>query len=361
MWKIKEYLDLSIAKSARDHRAMLRVLQMVKLSGGKMMATDMEQYYVCPTPFNHLDICVDLTKLTQVLGAIKGQEYDIEQCGTSEDPKITITADDGSKFTLNGMPGGEFVALPDWDNESTTVVSAKDLYTGIKAVSFAVMDRNFSPVLCGIYVRTDGDKLKFVGTDSFRLAEYAIDWDNTKNDTDFIVHKKHTITLLKMLSKYKDTDKDVIINKYGNMVRFSIDDEFMICHNIQGKYPEYDNPNIMPHEYVGDMLVDRKVLLEMLKRHTIFNGDINNYIEREGGHITSNGDGGECYTFMETIQEGVIGKFWVNAKYITSALKREVPDMYDQVKIHIADNAAQKPITFDIAPGLRYVVRPLIK
>jgi DNA polymerase III sliding clamp (beta) subunit (PCNA family) len=50
--------------------------------------------------------------------------------------------------------------------------------SGIGKVEYAVTEKNFSPVLTGIFVRTKEynaqQYLVFVGTDSFRLAEYKI-------------------------------------------------------------------------------------------------------------------------------------------------------------------------------------------
>lgn len=67
-------------------------------------------------------------------------------------------------------------------------------------------EKNFSPVLTGVFMRTkeyEGNKkLVFVGTDSFRLAEYKADFQgDAGSELSFIVPKVH-ITDIKRVADY---------------------------------------------------------------------------------------------------------------------------------------------------------------
>jgi DNA polymerase-3 subunit beta len=95
----------------------------------------------------------------------------------SKDQLTVQTASD--EFKIKGIPASEYVAVPEVQSDQPVTLTAEKFSTGIGKVEYAVTEKNFSPVLTGVLMRTkdyDGKKkLVFVGTDSFRLAEYKID------------------------------------------------------------------------------------------------------------------------------------------------------------------------------------------
>ena len=73
------------------------------------------------------------------------------------------------------------------------------------------MEKNFSPVLTGVMIRTkqyaDGWKLVFVGTDSFRLAEYKIaQMQNVPGAYTIIIPKVH-VQDIKKVAEYAESKK----------------------------------------------------------------------------------------------------------------------------------------------------------
>jgi DNA polymerase III sliding clamp (beta) subunit (PCNA family) len=95
---------------------------------------------------------------------------------TSKDKLSIKTASDD--FSMKGIPAQEYVAIPEVRADSSYTLDAKHVTTGIGKVEYAVTEKNFSPVLTGIFMRVKAYEnqqyLVFVGTDSFRLAEYKI-------------------------------------------------------------------------------------------------------------------------------------------------------------------------------------------
>jgi DNA polymerase III sliding clamp (beta) subunit (PCNA family) len=97
-----------------------------------------------------------------------------------EDNDIVTIKTASDEFKLKGIPASEYVASPTIEDGTTFSFSPEIFLKGIEKVEYAVTEKNFAPVLTGILLRLkkeeDGNKLVFVGTDSFRLAEYKVDY-----------------------------------------------------------------------------------------------------------------------------------------------------------------------------------------
>lgn len=143
-----------------------------------MRATDMEKYvHVQVTA--QLDsegaLTVNAKMFTDIIKVLD-DEYVTLIIDQSKD-KLTIKTV-GDDFSMKGISAQEYVAIPEVRSDTAITLDAQQVITGIGKVEYAVTEKNFSPVLTGIFVRAknygDQQYLVFVGTDSFRLAEYKI-------------------------------------------------------------------------------------------------------------------------------------------------------------------------------------------
>jgi DNA polymerase III subunit beta len=116
---------------------------------------------------------------------------------------IKTTSDD---FSMKGIPAQEYVAIPEVRSDNAIVLDAKNITTGIGKVEFAVTEKNFSPVLTGIFVRVKAYEaqqcLVFVGTDSFRLAEYKIPVASNTPTFELIIPKTNCNDIRKVIEYY---------------------------------------------------------------------------------------------------------------------------------------------------------------
>ena len=142
-------------------------------------ATDMEKYIEIELPAKLDDegaLTVNAKTLSDILRTIDEDQVTLI---IEESHDILTIKSSSDEFKIKGIPAGEYVAVPNVQSDSVITLEADSLSAGIGKVEYAVTEKNFSPVLTGVFMRIksygDSKKLVFVGTDSFRLAEYKVD------------------------------------------------------------------------------------------------------------------------------------------------------------------------------------------
>ncbi len=373
--QLQEVMDL-MARFVSKH-ATLPILENVYIKGSIdsiiFRATDMEKYVEVELPASLDDegaITVNANTLSAILRNLDETQV-VLVIEESKDLMIIQTASD--EFKIKGIPASEYVAVPEVQTESPITLSADQFSLGIGKVEYAVTEKNFSPVLTGILMRIKkyegAPKLVFVGTDSFRLAEYKLDVDQ-KDVAEFaiIVPKVHINDIKRVVDFYRDKGGSHVHAHVSNtMVSFGLVLKDMkiscTCLLIQGSFPEYENENIMPTTFSTKVVLDKNQLDKAIKRILIMTKDINNYIavrSQDDKLMLSSGetDMGEAQTSTPALVDGEQVQFGVNGKYIADFLR-----IVTSTEITMQLLNAEKPIIFKDKDDAHYtyVVRPLIK
>lgn len=336
-------------------------------------ATDMEKYLeveMKASPDDEVAITVNAKRFSDLLRAIDDEQV-IIGIDTVKDQLTITSSKDG--FVIKGIPATEFVAIPTVQSDRALTLETSMFTTGINKVEYAVMEKNFSPVLTGIMMRTkeytDWWKLVFVGTDSFRLAEYKIVWVKDITTPYTIIIPKVHVWDIKKVAEYAQTKGDATMQMIfsDNMVScsFKTDELTLQCTAllIQGAFPEYENENIMPTTYTAKVVLEKNWFDKALRKISILTRDLNNYVSVKSLEDKLELSSGETDLWQwETTVNAVIewGMPWfgINAKYIADFLK-----VAQSTEVVMQVTATEKPIIFkDLDDDqFTYVVRPLIK
>jgi DNA polymerase III sliding clamp (beta) subunit (PCNA family) len=241
----------------------------------------------------------------------------------------------------------------------------------IEKVEYAVTDKNFSPVLTWILLKSkiedNNKKLIFVGTDSFRLSEYKI--LSNGNDTEFsLIIPKNSINDFKKIADYQiSKENNEIQVKYSDnliSLQFNMGKTKIMATSllIQWNFPEYDREEIMPKKFNTKVLLDKSLCDKSIKKIWILTRDINNFIQiqTEKDSITISSwktDKWAGTTTIPAIIEWDPITFGINWRYITDFIRTME---WDELLFNIVDN--QKPLTVEDKwnSAYKYVVRPLI-
>jgi DNA polymerase III sliding clamp (beta) subunit (PCNA family) len=274
-------------------------------------------------------------------------------------------------FEINWIPASEYVALPEVPNDNKITLESQMFSQWIEKVEYAVTDKNFSPVLTWILLKSkiedNNKKLIFVWTDSFRLSEYKIlsNW----NDNEFsLIIPKNSINDFKKIADYQISQEnneiqvkysDNLISLQFNMGKIKIMATSLL---IQWNFPEYDRDEIMPKKFNTKVLLDKNLCDKSIKKIWILTRDINNFIQiqTEKDSITISSwktDKWAGTTTIPAIIEWDPITFWINGRYITDFIRTME---WDELLFNIVDN--QKPLTVEDKgnAAYKYVVRPLI-
>jgi len=336
-------------------------------------ATDMEKYLEInleASPDDEWAITVNAKALGDLLRTIE-DEYVVIAIDPVKD--ILTISSSQDEFSIKGISATEFVAVPTVQSDRELTLDIHSFTKGIWKVEYAVMEKNFSPVLTGVMMRTkeyaDGWKLVFVGTDSFRLAEYKITQTQGIAGAYTIIIPKVHVQDIKKVAEYAESKKvdQMKIVFSDNMVscQFIMEGLQVQCTAllIQGSFPDYENENIMPTTSVATAVIWKSQLEKSLRKISILTRDLNNYalIKAQDNSLEVSSwetDLGQGETNLPAVIDGEMVWFGINAKYIADFLK-----VAESAEIQMRVIAADKPIIFkDLEDDqFTYVVRPLIK
>ena len=336
-----------------------------------LRATDMEKYVDIEIPCDiKLEgaITVNAKMFLDLLRTIEEKEVEIS-VNMQTNQMLIRSAED--EFEINGIPASEYVALPETPQTNTVNLETTTFINGVERVEYTITEKNFSPVLTGVLIKTKeeeswGKKIVFVGTDSFRIAEFKTP---STIETDFsLIIPKTAINDIKAITKYAmDKDSPDLKMKYSeNLIAFEYEIENIKITAtsllIQGNFPDYEREEIMPTRFTSTILVDKTLCEKAIKKIWILTKDINNFIQIEtqtDGIIISSGktDKGAGKTKINAIIEGEQITFAVNGRYITDFIRAMDSE---ELSFNLVDYQKPMIITDKGNEIYKYVVRPLI-
>lgn len=367
--KLIDVIDIATRFVAKN--ATLPILQNMYLKASidtlLLRATDMEKYIEIEMPCTvkaEGAITINAKTFSDIIKTI--EEKDVEFSVDAKSQVMTIKSAKDN-FDINGISASEYVALPEVPKDNTMTLDSQTFADGINKVEYAVTEKNFSPVLTGVLLKAKEEKIIFVGTDSFRLAEYKV--NSSLKDAEFsLIVPKMTMSDMQKIAEFAIANEsdEFQIHYSENLIAFqvTIKDIKILATSllIQGNFPEYDREEIMPKDFATKVMVDKNLCEKAIRKIWILTRDINNYIQIETSKdsiIISSGktDKGAGNTTIPAIIEGEWVTLGINGKYITDFIRTIKGD---EMHINIVDG--QKPMILmdkDDA-SYKYVVRPLI-
>ncbi|KAA6448463.1 DNA polymerase III subunit beta [Bacillus cereus] len=178
-----------------------------------------------------------------------------EQIITIQSEEITLN--------LNGLPANEVPNVPLIDDHAEIQVETEQLIEVFKQTVFAVAKNESRPVLTGVHLELDHNKLICVATDSHRLAirETMI---STDVKASCIVPSATISELLKLMSSNSEF---VYIYLSESHIIFTFGTTTLYSRLIEGKYPNISS--LIPNEFQTVINVDRKRILQGVDRSSL--------------------------------------------------------------------------------------------
>ncbi len=368
---LSEILNLAtrfIAKSST-----LPILQNIALSvhnnEATIKATDMEKYIILRFPVDQAKdgwITIDAKTFSEIIKIIDDEIVELKVDGDS----LTI-ASTKDNFVLKWLPLQEFVALPELKDPKTIELPVDVFTSWIERVEFAVLEKNFSPVFTGVLMTTkhenNNDYIIFVGTDSYRLAEYKTPYQGKAQDLKVIIPKS-SINDIKKVWMYcidKQQNNSVIINFSHNMIlcTFNVGNMTIETNSllIQGNFPDYDNEKILPKNFNTTVTIDSAATEKSIRKIEILTKDNNSFIHfvsQENNIELSSGttDLGQAQTTIPAIISSGSIDVWLNGKHIADFIKNSKSD---RINMNFVDNTSPIVLTEPDSIAYKYVIRPV--
>ncbi|MGG2933975.1 DNA polymerase III subunit beta [Bacillus pacificus] len=178
-----------------------------------------------------------------------------EQTITIQSEEITLN--------LNGFPASEFPNVPQIADHAEIQIETKQLIDAFKQTVFAVAKNESRPVLTGVHIELDHNKLICAATDSHRLAirETQI---STNMKANCIVPSATINELLKLMNSNLEF---VSIYLSESHIIFTFGTTTLYSRLIEGKYPNISS--LIPNEFQTVINVDRQRMLQGVERSSL--------------------------------------------------------------------------------------------
>ncbi|EOO74341.1 MULTISPECIES: DNA polymerase III subunit beta [Bacillus cereus group] len=175
---------------------------------------------------------------------------------------ITIQSDEIT-LNLNGFSANEFPNVPFLDSHTEIQVETEQLIEVFKQTVFAAAKNESRPVLTGVHIVFEHNKLICAATDSHRLALREI-LISSHAKANCIVPSSTISELLKLMNNnsnlvYIYLSESHIIFKFGTITLYS--------RLIEGKYPNISG--LIPNESQTIINIDRKKILQGVDRSSL--------------------------------------------------------------------------------------------
>lgn len=221
------------------------------------------------------EITIPFGIFSNIVRNLTTDRVQLESKGTS-----LIIKSDNYEASVNTQGAEDFPIIPTLQTNEKNVVFKNSLFRDVIAKTIvATQYSEIRPEISGLCIRKSSDSLKFVATDSFRLAERVLrkeEYRTESDDFEFIVPFKTAQEILKIIGP----EGEVSVYFDANQVLFKTENQEVVSRLINGNFPDYQA--IIPKESKTEIVVNRMELLNAVKLTSVFTSRANDVILKSG-------------------------------------------------------------------------------
>jgi DNA polymerase-3 subunit beta len=168
-----------------------------------------------------------------------------------------------ASYSLNTYGPEDFPRLPEIEPDSAFAVERDAFLDTIGRVGRSASRDESRPVLTGILVRFEGDKLVMAATDSYRLSvkETALS-SGPGRELEAIVPAR-ALTELARVGQSAEAET-IEVGVQENQVVFGVDGIWLTARRIDGQFPNYKQ--LLPEQFEAEVHLPREEVLDVVRR-----------------------------------------------------------------------------------------------
>src|SRR5881397_353934 len=198
--------------------------------------------------------------LVELARLLPNAEVSIEQ---RADEGIIHVASGAFESRLNTYTAEDFPRLPDAEGLERHAVDRDALLETIGRVGRSASRDESRPVLTGILVRFESDKLVMAATDSYRLAVKETPAPGGLPELEAIIPAR----ALQELSRLAAGVDEVQLGLHENHVVFGAEGAWLTTRRIDGQFPNYRQ--LLPEQFEHELTLPRAEVLEVVRRASV--------------------------------------------------------------------------------------------
>lgn len=201
--------------------------------------------------------CVQGKLFAEMMRKLNGDEVDIELSGN-----IMNIKSGASSLNLSTRDYKDFIAMNEVKKEYVVKTTQAELKNLIKMSTFAAASEESKPILTGALMEFEGEKLKIVALDGFRLSMCTCRIENA-NDKEMsaVVYARTLNDVNKILI---DDDTPVSISVTRSHIEIDLDYTKITVRLLEGDYIKYKQ--MLPTEHKTRVRVKRSEILDSIDR-----------------------------------------------------------------------------------------------
>lgn len=231
--------------------------------------------------------------------------------------------------TIGGMDADDFPPIPAVEGD-TLELDAKILREAITQVVFSAATDDSRPVLTGVDLVVEGDKLTLAAADGFRLAVRHLKLKKKVAEKQEVIVPAKALSELNRLLQDQEEPVQMTFNANKTQVLFRLKDIELVAQLIQGTFPDYSR--LIPKEWGSRAVVEVRDFLQETKIASIFARDGSGIVRItfEGAHGAGPGqmtvsaraeEIGDNEGKLDAQVEGEASKIAFNGRYLQDVLQ----------------------------------------
>ena len=184
---------------------------------------------------------------------------------------------DGSNTDIKCIDAQEFPPMPVLDLDGSLELNMQEMKEMIQQVVFTASSDDARPVLTGILVIVEGDKITMAAADGFRLSVRTAKLSSPVDKPFKAIIPARALSELARIAGDSDETVQMAMPPGRNQVVFRLKDVELTTQLIEGAFPEYEQ--IIPNGHKTRTVIATDAFLKACKQAEIF--------AREGSHIAS--------------------------------------------------------------------------
>ncbi len=292
---------------------------------------------------------------------------------TSEGTQLKIHSK-RSKATIAGEASGGFPTITSIQKEISFSLPAIPFLHTLNLVTFSCAKTTSRPVISGVFMRLEKEKIILVGTDSYRLSESKISVSDIQQSISCIIPARFLEELKAVIALHKSQNEEegekkkekktaedfsIHIGLGSQQIEVMIGSTKLTSRLIDGKFPDY--VQVLPKEKKSVVIVGVRELLSTVKRMHYFAKELNNNITfhftKDGIHLRTKETqlGRDESTIIATL-EGEENKIAISSAYLIDFLSRLDASV---VSIEVLDKMHPAVFKLDGQEGYLHLIMPL--
>lgn len=280
-------------------------------------ATNLEVSIIVKVDANIIDngsLCVPAKKIFEIVRLLPENEVTIEQID-----KNILISNGKINYKLFTYPTEDFPAIKTINKTHEISIDREKFFESIKKVEYTIYPDESRESLNGVFMHKVDNKLRFVASDSFRLAYNEFIFE--KECEDILIPKKTVNELTKIQSDIEEKEINLYIEDKTVMVELG--NATLISKLKEAKFPNYKE--VIPNNPYK-LYLDKNAILDTLRRVSIISDEttrsvILNIDEDKLVIKSSNAELGFAEEEMPAKFEGVPFEICFNAKFLIEAIE----------------------------------------